>query len=398
MKLPLIRPLRFDRPADAIYIELVDALFSVIPPLVILVICLGAVGGAIIVKTGDLPILALSIAVLLVLMGRIWMVLQYRRAIAAHPLTLTSARQWEKHFAIGSLITAALVGAMGARSFMLPHTSVRLLMIGVLFAFGAGTLTRIVYRPQLALLNLLIVAIPSIVACLIVGGPVYWCLAFIMVVFLFGALETVHHLYATIVSQLVLKLRFAGLARSDPLTGLSNRLGLQEDLDRLIAAACRDGTNLAIHSLDLNNFKAANDHFGHPVGDALLQEVARRLARLKRESDLLVRLGGDEFVLVQTNVDAREQALALVNRIISEISATYVINGHLITLGTSVGIALMPSDQHLTADELLSRADQALYQAKRAGSGYVVYAVPPQLVPPPDDGEMEPPQKAANSN
>lgn len=372
--------LRFNRPSDAVYVELVDSLFSLIPPIVVLSINLAVVGLVISVTTGDGVILALTLAGLLVSADRLWMVRRYRRAVAARALAPADARVWESRFAVRSLATSSIVSAMGARCFMLPDPAVHMLIIGMLVAFAAGTITRVAYRPQLALLNLVVVALPSIVACLINGGTAHYCLAFIMVVFLLGGFETVQHLYATIVSQLTLKLSFAGLARLDPLTGLSNRLVLNENLHRMLTHTRSSNANLAIHSLDLNDFKAANDRFGHPVGDALLQEVARRLLRLTRESDLLVRLGGDEFVLIQTQVDAREQALALAARIVGEIGGAYRVNGHEIKLGTSIGIAMTAGDD-VTAEEILARADQALYQAKRSGSGFSFYAPAPQLVP-----------------
>lgn len=393
------RLLRFDRPSDAIYVELVDALFSLVPPMVFLAISIGVVGMAIFARTGDWLVIGLTLATLGVTAERILMALRYRQARAAGPLSFAAARGWEKQFATRSFITTSIVGTMGAWCFMLPNPKIHMLMVGMLVAYGAGTVTRVAYRPWLAIINLLIISLPSIAVCLYIGGTVYWCLAFLMVIFLLGSFETVQHLYAGIVSQLTLKLRFAGLARRDPLTGLSNRLALNENLEAIVAAASLEGRPLAVHSLDLDNFKQANDRFGHPVGDAILREVAKRLLRLARQTDLLVRLGGDEFVLVQAQVESREQTLALATRILKEIGSTYQINGNAIQLGTSVGIAIMTPDQPLAAEELLIRADQALYQAKRTGSGYVVHAVAPQLVPPlPDGGEIEATRRTVNLN
>jgi diguanylate cyclase (GGDEF)-like protein len=374
--LPLLRN---DRPADAIYVELVDSLFSVVPPIAVFLVSLAAVGLAIVVKTGDPVVLALTLAGLLVSAERILLIRRYRRVRAASTLSAKTARAWEKNFAVRSIVSAAIVSVIGARCFMLPYPSVHMLIAGFLIAYSAGTVTRIPYRPRLAVTNLLVVAIPINIACLAHGGEAYWCLSLVMIIFLFGAFETVEHLYKTIVSQLTLKQRFAGLARRDPLTGLANRLALGEDLDAAISATRQTGRGLAVHSLDLDRFKAANDRFGHPVGDALLQIVARRLQHLSRESDLVVRLGGDEFVLVQIGIDSREQALALANRVIEAISAPCEVKGHMIDIGTSIGIALLPIED-LTGDDLLARADQALYQAKRSGSGYAVYTPAPQLV------------------
>lgn len=395
----LDRLLRFDRPSDAIYVELVDALFNLVPPMVFLAMSIGVVGVAIFVRTGDRLVIGLTAAILVVTVERITMALRYRRARAAGPLSFVAAQDWEKQFAARSFITTSLLGVMGAWCFTLHDPKIHMLMVGMMFAYAAGTVTRVAYRPRLAILNLLILSTPSMVACLFVGGTVYWCLAFLIVIFLLGGFETVQHFHATIVSQLTLKLRFAGLARRDALTGLSNRLALNENLEAIVATASQGNRPLAIHSLDLDNFKQANDRFGHPVGDAILREVAKRLSWLTRESDLLVRLGGDEFVLVQTEVESREQALALAARIIREIATTYQINGNAIQLGTSVGIAMMMPDQPLTAEELLDRADQALYQAKRTGSGFVVHAVAPQLVPALADGnEIEDARKTVISN
>jgi diguanylate cyclase (GGDEF)-like protein len=395
----LARLFRFDRPSDAIYIELVDALFSLVPPLVILLISLGFVGATIYARTGDELILGLTAIALLISAERILMVMRYRRATAIAPLSFAAARSWEKQFAARSLMTTVIVGVMGGWCFMLPYPRIHMLIVGMLFAYGAGTVTRVVYRPRLAIVNLLIIAGPSVAACLYIGGTIYWCLSFLIVIFLLGGFETVQHLYATIVSQLTLKLRFAGLARRDALTGLSNRLALNENLEAIVATASLEGRPLAIHSLDLDNFKQANDRFGHPVGDAVLCEVAKRLSWLTRENDLLVRLGGDEFLLVQVDVTSREQALALATRIIREIATTYHINGNTIELGTSIGIAMMTPDQPVTAEELLDRADQALYQAKRTGSGFMVHAVAPQLVPQlPDGNAIDDARKTVNSN
>lgn len=279
-----------------------------------------------------------------------------------------------------SIATAVVVSALGVRCFILPDPTVHMLTVSVLSTYAAGTITRVAYRPRLAFTSILIVSIPPTVAGVLHGGAIYICLALTTVIFLFGAVDVIQHAYETIVSQLTLKRRFAGLAQQDALTGLANRLGLNENLETIIADAQRNGYGLAVHSLDLDRFKAANDLYGHPAGDAILKEVARRLTRLTRASDLLVRLGGDEFILVQTGVAEREQATGLASRIVEDISSYYNINGYTIEIGTSVGIALL-TDEQLTPDDLLIRADQALYQAKRTRSGYAVYTVAPHLVP-----------------
>jgi diguanylate cyclase (GGDEF)-like protein len=378
--------LRERRLPESIYAELIGDLFSAMPLIAVFAISQCVIGAAIFIETGDEIVLALAAASVLISCERMWMVRNYHRAAAGAPLSGAEAGVWEQRFATRSVATGVIVSAMGVRCFMLPDPTVHMLIVGVLFSYAAGTITRVAFRPRLALFNLLVVAVPPAIACVFHGGMMYLCLGLSMIIFMFGAFDVVQHSYETIVSQLMLKRRFASLAQRDALTGLANRLGFNENLETIIADAQRSGYDIAVHSLDLDRFKAANDLYGHPAGDAILQEVARRLMRLTRTSDLLVRLGGDEFVLVQTGVASREQATALAARIVEDISSHYSVNGYVIEIGTSVGIALM-SNEELTPDELLGRADQALYQAKRTRSGFAVYTAAPHLVPPLIDGD-----------
>jgi diguanylate cyclase (GGDEF)-like protein len=334
------------------------------------------IGTVIFLETGDRTILGLTLLAVLVSAERIWMIHRYHRTAEGRKLSRDEAAGWERQFAIRSIATAVVVSATGVRCFILPDPAVHMLIVGVISTYAAGTVTRVAYRPRLALINLFIVAIPPSIACMAHGGLIYISLGLVTLIFLIGAFDIIQHAYDTAISQLSLKRRFAGLAQRDALTGLANRLGLSENLETVIAEAQRGGHGLAVHSLDLDRFKAANDLYGHPAGDAILKEVARRLTRLTRASDLLVRLGGDEFVLVQTGVAEREQAIGLASRIVEDIGNYYTINGYTIEIGTSVGIALL-TDEDLAPEDLLARADQALYQAKRTRSGYAVYTVAP---------------------
>jgi diguanylate cyclase (GGDEF)-like protein len=377
--LQLLRPRQLP---ESIYVEIISDLFSATPSIVVFLVSQCVIGAVIFLETGDRTILALTLLAVLVSLERIWMIRRYHHAAAGRKLPRDEAAAWERQFAIRSVATAIVVSAIGVRCFMLPDSSVHMLIIGVISTYAAGTVTRVAYRPRLALTNLFIVAVPPSIACMLHGGLIYISLGLITLIFLFGAFDIIQHAYATAVSQLTLKRKFAGLAQQDALTGLSNRLGLSENLETVMADAQRNGYGLAVHSLDLDRFKAANDLYGHPAGDAILKEVARRLTRLTRASDLLVRLGGDEFVLVQTGVAEREQATGLASRIVEDIGSYYNINGYTIEIGTSVGIALL-TDEDIAPDDLLARADQALYQAKRTRSGYAVFTVAPHLVPSP---------------
>jgi diguanylate cyclase (GGDEF)-like protein/PAS domain S-box-containing protein len=161
--------------------------------------------------------------------------------------------------------------------------------------------------------------------------------------------------------------RIAHLAHYDAVTGLPNRVLFREALEHALVFA-RRGHLLALHYLDLDQFKAVNDTLGHPVGDALLLEVARRLQGGLRETDTVARLGGDEFAIVQTAIESPTEATALASRLIDLIGEPLEIDGHQIVIGTSIGIAFAPEDG-LDADQLLKSADLALYRAKADGRG-----------------------------
>jgi diguanylate cyclase (GGDEF)-like protein len=157
------------------------------------------------------------------------------------------------------------------------------------------------------------------------------------------------------------------MAHHDSLTDLANRVLLNERLEHALGRIDREGM-LAVHHLDLDQFKAVNDTFGHPAGDKLLKIVADRLRGLVRESDTIARMGGDEFVIVQVPIAEPAEATALAQRIIKLMSEPYDIDGHQAIIGASIGIAVGPNDG-LSTDRLLRNADLALYRAKGDGRG-----------------------------
>ncbi|MWV24943.1 EAL domain-containing protein [Methylobacterium sp. 2A] len=162
--------------------------------------------------------------------------------------------------------------------------------------------------------------------------------------------------------------RADAMARLDPLTGLPNRLLLRERLAEALARLVRTGEACALLLIDLDRFKPVNDTLGHPIGDALLEKVADRLRSTVRPTDTVARIGGDEFVILQAGVRDAAGTQALARRIVDLIGRTYMVEGHLLTIGASVGVALAPEDG-ADADRLLKNADLALYRAKLDGRG-----------------------------
>jgi diguanylate cyclase (GGDEF)-like protein/PAS domain S-box-containing protein len=158
-------------------------------------------------------------------------------------------------------------------------------------------------------------------------------------------------------------------ALHDALTGLPNRVLLEDRLEQALAQARRRRRGTAVLMLDFNHFKQVNDRLGHEIGDRLLCEVSARITNALRAGDTLARLGGDEFVVLPAGVETADEAAQVARKILDASSQPLTIDGHEITAGVSIGVALHPEHGD-DPSSLLRRADQAMYMAKRAGTGY----------------------------
>jgi diguanylate cyclase (GGDEF)-like protein/PAS domain S-box-containing protein len=190
------------------------------------------------------------------------------------------------------------------------------------------------------------------------------CVAITVQPMLNGGTVTTHR---DITEQRQSEAKIAHMALHDTLTGLPNRVLLNERLEDALRRVKR-GEIVATHLIDLDHFKTVNDTLGHPAGDKLLQTVAERLRSAVRETDTIARMGGDEFAIVQTAITQPADSTALAHRVIESVSAPYVIEGQQVVIGTSIGIAVGPSDG-TNPDQLIRNADLALYRAKGDGRG-----------------------------
>ena len=161
------------------------------------------------------------------------------------------------------------------------------------------------------------------------------------------------------------------MATTDALTGLPNRTLLHDRVEQALRAAHRRGQEAALLLMDLDRFKEVNDTLGHPLGDHLLLQVGHRLREALRAEDTVARLGGDEFAMLLPNTDLAG-AVAVVDSLRREFDEPFTLDGQLLDVQASVGIALAPNDG-TDAAALLRCADVAMYAAKRAGSGHAVY-------------------------
>ncbi|CAI8812685.1 diguanylate cyclase domain-containing protein [Pseudomonas serboccidentalis] len=161
------------------------------------------------------------------------------------------------------------------------------------------------------------------------------------------------------------------LAHYDPLTGLPNRLVLEERLSEALNQARQTNTRVALVFVDLNGFKNINDHYGHAAGDRVLITTATRLKRILRATDTVARIGGDEFVVIlqglAPSLNLQDEARSICQKIFIELSPPISIGNDQRHIGTSLGVAVFP-DHAPTMDRLLHIADLAMYEAKRSGN------------------------------
>jgi len=156
------------------------------------------------------------------------------------------------------------------------------------------------------------------------------------------------------------------MAQHDPLTGLANRILLDDRLLGAVTRAKRSGRSTAVLVVDLDGFKEVNDAYGHAVGDQLLLAIAKRLTAAVREADTVARLGGDEFVVVVEDLNRREDAALIAEKLVSDVHRPVELAPAAVQISVSIGIACFPEDAD-TPEGLLQQADAAMYAAKSSG-------------------------------
>jgi diguanylate cyclase (GGDEF)-like protein len=156
-------------------------------------------------------------------------------------------------------------------------------------------------------------------------------------------------------------------AKHDALTGMPNRLLLFDRMEHALRVTARTGQRLAILFVDLDGFKTVNDRLGHQAGDEVLITVAQRIGETVREADTVARLGGDEFVILCENVSESERPVEIAERIIAALNRPFIVGAGAASISASVGIAVSGGCDG--PNELLMRADRAMYAAKRHGPG-----------------------------
>jgi diguanylate cyclase (GGDEF)-like protein len=207
------------------------------------------------------------------------------------------------------------------------------------------------------------------------GDFVYWLIAILVIVYACVLLRVVFAYSFEFTRRMIAHLETEKAVRQDSLTKLPNRFAFNESLETALARLVSNGEQCAVLLLDLDRFKEVNDQLGHLAGDEFLTQLATRLRRSTRDTDIAARIGGDEFGLIATNITKLDEAFKLAEEIISTFDHPFLVEGHEIVGAASIGISLAPRDGK-TPNDLLKHADVALYRAKKAGSGTIRFFEP----------------------
>jgi diguanylate cyclase (GGDEF)-like protein len=287
------------------------------------------------------------------------------------PHDVAAVNRWELRALLGAWAFAGLVGLTGAYSLMLhPGTDVEILVNCSVIGYIAGVSSRNASRPIITIGQVSFTCMPFIAALILRADVVHAVLAIFIGILYVGTILVCRSVYENIVSRHEAFRRIETMAQRDALTGLWNRAAFLNLLEGQLAVCEDAGNNIALIAIDLDRFKDINDTLGHPVGDAVLKEVAARICSTLRPGDEVSRVGGDEFLVMLSGARVPEVE-AVAGRILASFSDSFSAKMTQSVCGASIGCAIAPRDG-TTLDTLLRNADLALYEAKRRGRGQAV--------------------------
>ena len=286
----------------------------------------------------------------------------------------TSSGRLETIYQVGAFSYAIAFGMLGAAAiaYQTP-VGVQMLMAGSALCYGVAICARNAGRPGIALGQLLLVTVPVMTAAVYAGTLPFLVLA-LNIVLLFPAMASItltvfgvlRDSIAAAETSARLAEKMQRLARTDVVTGLKNRAGLEHEIAERLSRP-REGGKLALVWIDLDRFKEVNDLLGHQAGDSVLAATADRLRHTAERGTAIARFGGDEFVML-ADTASRADAEALVARFAASLSEPMQVENERLDVSVSIGVALLPDDG-VEADELMKHADIALYEAKVNGRG-----------------------------
>lgn len=287
------------------------------------------------------------------------------------PHELAAIKVWEAGALLGAWSFALLVGMTGAYALLVhPGTDIEILIACCVFGYIAGVSSRNASRPLITIGQISLTCVPFILALLARFDIVHSALAIFIAILYVGTILVCRSVFENIVLRHEAFRRIETLAQRDSLTGLWNRASFLNLLEEQFAVPANARNTIALIAIDLDRFKDINDTLGHPVGDAVLREVADRISATLRPGDEVARIGGDEFLVMLVG-DRAPDVDAVARLVLANFSDPLAASQTRIVCGASIGYATSES-AGVTLDALLRNADLALYEAKRNGRGQIV--------------------------
>lgn len=343
------------------YIELVASLCDTRMPAVIMTLMFMAIGTFTMRAAHDGLLSGLVAIGTVASAARLLVLMRGRRLCARPDLSLEEATGFERQFALTYCTFALIFGLFAARALALPLIEWQMPVSIAVVGYAAGAASTIALRPRIVVTSLMFAVLPPAAALLFREETSALMSAAALLALLAGGLRSISKRYRSQSTTTTKRRDFARQAQTDHLTGVGNRRALAEAF-KAYTLTERDA-GVALHYVDLDDFKAINDQLGHQVGDRILRLVAEKLQRCGRPDDVVVRLGGDEFVVVQrdaaTDADVEQHA----ERISQALNALYRVDALTVAVGASVGSRRFVTPIQ-SMEALLTSADAALRQRK----------------------------------
>ncbi|WP_160299250.1 GGDEF domain-containing protein [Sphingomonas sp. SRS2] len=354
---------------EDVYVALVCTIFTTLSPTLIMASSFLIIGGWISIHSHDPILIGLLAGATIAIIGRVAILLMHRKEVQRPGFTGVRAGKLERRFAVFYLAFALFFGLFAARAFAIGSVDERLLLVGLLFGYGAGVAAGISLRPWIGIPSAIIAIVPTIVTSLFLPGPGNWGVGLLTALFLAGGIESMLRRYQATSRQFALQNMLSTVDRRDELTGLPNRIGLRERFGQLIAPT-PGAEMIALHCLEIDGVEAINHRLGYPTGDALLKAVAERLARLMGPGEFVVRLSGAEFGIVQSGLLQPRRAELLAHQAVDVVTRSYLMSGQDLRISAHVGYAL-EIQQDADLDRLLNVAHHAANRARQEASRVV---------------------------
>jgi diguanylate cyclase (GGDEF)-like protein len=329
-------------------------------------------------RTHDVWIEVAAVAAVVLNISRVAVVFFFKQRNRGRHWT-RSTTYWTLVSAIGGGMALDLAGLVARALFVGEIISIVIAMF-VVSGYLMGVVLRVAAVPRVALPHMFLFFAPLIVLAACVPDRGYFVVALLLGLYFASCMELSLSFHRNFKDQFLAEHRLSLLARTDHLTGLTNRAGFDTHGALLFQRAQSSRCGYALALVDLDGFKAVNDTYGHGAGDELLKEVSARLKAVLGGRHFPTRLGGDEFAIIFDPDTELDDAIALANQIVDALKRAFKVAGSTLQISGSVGIARLERSGD-TFTSILERADKALYSAKSAGRNQTQVLITTELSP-----------------